>query len=65
MAPWSDQFLGAPKEGLTDLYASLGGKWAIIYHKFDADEASPKVDDLGSEINAVYTKALRKIILPV
>ncbi|MEI6894497.1 MAG: hypothetical protein V5789_07665, partial [Colwellia sp.] len=30
------------------------------YHKFDADEASATVDDLGSEINAVYSKALTK-----
>jgi len=62
---WSDQFLNTPKEGLADLYASLGGKiaggkWAIIYHKFDADEASATVDDLGSEINAVYSKSFTK-----
>ncbi|MFT5758822.1 MAG: hypothetical protein ACI9LM_003570 [Alteromonadaceae bacterium] len=62
---WSDQFLGTPKEGLSDLYASVGGKiaggkWAVIYHKFDADEASAAVDDLGSEIDAVYTKSFTK-----
>ena len=62
---WSDQFLGTPKEGLSDLYASVGGKaaggkWAIIYHKFDADEASANVDDLGSEIDLVYTKSFTK-----
>lgn len=62
---WSDQFLGTPNEGLGDLYASVGGKlaggkWSIIYHKFDADESSATVDDLGSEINAVYTKAFTK-----
>ena len=62
---WSDQFLSTPKEGLADLYASVGGKvaggkWALIYHKFDADEASATVDDLGSEINAVYAKNLSK-----
>lgn len=62
---WSDQFLGTPKEGLADLYASVGGKvaggkWAIIYHKFDADDASATVDDLGSEINAVYSKSFTK-----
>ena len=62
---WSDQFLNTPKEGLTDLYASVGGKvaggkWAVIYHKFDADEASATVDDLGSEINAVYSKSFTK-----
>jgi hypothetical protein len=62
---WSDQFLSTPKVGLADLYASVGGKvaggkWALIYHKFDTDEASPTIEDLGSEINAVYTKTLTK-----
>lgn len=62
---WSDQFLGTPKEGLSDLYASIGGKaaggkWDIIYHKFDADKASATVDDLGSEIDAVYTRSFTK-----
>lgn len=62
---WSDQFLSTPKEGLTDMYASIGGKavggkWAVIYHKFDADDASATVDDLGSELNAVYTKSFSK-----
>ncbi|MFQ3264833.1 MAG: hypothetical protein ACI9U5_000700 [Colwellia sp.] len=62
---WSDQFLNTPKEGLTDLYASVGGKvaggkWAVIYHKFDADDASATVDDLGSEINAVYSNSFTK-----
>jgi hypothetical protein len=62
---WSDQFLSTPKEGLSDIYASIGGKlvggkWALIYHKFDADQASATVDDLGAEINAVYTKKFNK-----
>ncbi|MDG1751955.1 MAG: alginate export family protein [Thalassotalea sp.] len=62
---WSDQFLATPKEGLTDLYASVGGKaaggkWAVIYHTFNADESSATVDDLGTELNAVYTKSFSK-----
>ena len=62
---WSDQFLNTPKEGLSDLYASVGGKlaggkWAVIFHKFDADQASATVDDLGSEINAVYSRPINK-----
>ena len=62
---WSDQFLVTPKEGLADLYASIGGKvaggkWAVAYHKFDADEASVTTDDLGSEIDAVYSKRFTK-----
>lgn len=62
---WSDQFLNTPKEGLQDLYVSVsgksaGGKWAVIYHDFEADEASSTVDDLGSELNALYTKSFTK-----
>ncbi len=62
---WTDQFLITPEEGLRDLYASIGGKlaggkWAVIYHKFTADKASATVDDLGDEINAVYTKSFTK-----
>jgi hypothetical protein len=62
---WSDQFLGTPKEGLVDLYASISGKafgggWTIAVHDFSADEATENVDDLGTEINAVYTKKFAK-----
>jgi hypothetical protein len=62
---WSDQFLNTPKEGLQDIYASVsgtlaGGKWALIFHKFDADQASATVDDLGSEIDAVYKYSFTK-----
>ena len=62
---WSDQFLGTPKEGLVDLYASISGKafgggWTIAVHDFSADEATENVDDLGTEINAVYAKKFAK-----
>jgi hypothetical protein len=63
---WSDQFLSTPKEGLQDLYASIGGKagasgkWAVVLHKFDADQASATVDDLGTEIDAVYKHSFTK-----
>jgi hypothetical protein len=62
---WSDQFLNTPKEGLQDLYVSVGGKlsggkWALVFHKFDADQASATVDDLGSEIDAVYNYSFTK-----
>lgn len=62
---WTDQFLSTPKEGLVDLYASISGKafggaWAVVLHDFSADEASTTVDDLGTEINAVYTKKFSK-----
>ena len=62
---WSDQFLNTPKEGLVDLYASVSGKafgggWTVVYHDFSADESTATVDDLGSEINAVYAKKFAK-----
>jgi hypothetical protein len=62
---WADQFLGTPSQGLQDIYVSVGGKlaggsWKIIAHDFSADESSSTVDDLGSEIDAVYAKAINK-----
>ncbi|MBA6416737.1 alginate export family protein [Colwellia sp. 6M3] len=58
---WADMFLGTPKEGLVDLYVSVSGKafgggWTVTVHDYSADESTDTVDDLGSEINAVYTK---------
>ena len=46
---------------MVDLYASISGKafgggWTVTFHDYSADESSDTVDDLGSEINAVYTK---------
>ncbi|MDO6721147.1 alginate export family protein [Psychrosphaera sp. 1_MG-2023] len=57
---WSDQFLGTPSVGLNDIYATVSGsassgKWAITLHSYSAAEASDSIDDLGSEINAIYT----------
>lgn len=62
---WADQFLATPNEGLVDLYAAisgniLGGKWTFAYHDYSADEATQSVDDLGNEINAVYSKKFAK-----
>lgn len=62
---WADQFLGTPDQGLQDIYVSVGGKlaggsWKVISHNFSADKASSTVDDLGSEIDSVYTKSINK-----
>ncbi len=62
---WADQFLTTPNQGLVDLYASVsgkafGGKWTFTYHDYSSDEATENVDDLGSEINAVYSKKFAK-----
>lgn len=56
---WSDQFLGTPKEGLTDLYvlvsAKVGpGSLTAVWHDFEADDSSDTVDDLGSELDVSY-----------
>jgi hypothetical protein len=57
---WSDQFLGTPGVGLNDLYATVagkagGGKWSATFHSYAADEASATIDDLGTELNVIYT----------
>lgn len=62
---WSDQFLGTPAQGLQDIYVSVGGKlaggsWTIVAHDFSADDSTNAIDDLGSEIDAVYAKAINK-----
>ena len=58
---WADQFLSTPDEGLIDLSLSVSGKlaggaWTAVFHEFEADDASPEVDDLGDEIDLSYTR---------
>lgn len=58
---WTDQFLSTPQQGLEDLYLTVsgklaGGKWAATYHDFSADVAASDGDDLGDEINLIYSK---------
>lgn len=58
---WSDQFLGTPNQGLDDLYLSLsgkalGGKWAAVLHDYSSDSELDGADDLGDEINLLYTR---------
>jgi len=62
---WADQFLATPAQGLVDTYASLSGKafkgkWAIVYHDYEADDSTATVDDLGDEINLLYAKKFSK-----
>lgn len=59
---WADTFLNTPAEGLVDTYIALSGKVAdggltLMYHSFEADEASATVDDLGSEIDLSYGRS--------
>lgn len=63
---WTYQFLGAPDNGLQDIYLSLstkvvGGKLLFAYHDFSADESDP-ADALGSEIDILYAKKFGKVI---
>ena len=56
---WADVFLGTPGTGLVDTYISFSakvgpGKLTAVYHDFTADEDSPTLDDLGSEIDIAY-----------
>ncbi|WP_062267838.1 alginate export family protein [Endozoicomonas arenosclerae] len=62
---WADQFVMTPAQGLRDLYASVGGQlfgghWSVIYHDFRADEDTPTIDDLGKEIDLVYSRKFGK-----
>lgn len=62
---WSDQFLATPVQGLVDTSLTLAGKglgggWTIVYHDFEADEASESIDDLGSELNLSYVNMFAK-----
>ena len=56
---WADIFLGTPGTGLVDTYVSFStkvgpGKFTAVYHDFTADEDTPTVDDLGSELDLAY-----------
>ncbi|WP_374973740.1 alginate export family protein [Spongiibacter marinus] len=62
---WADIFLKTPAGGLVDRYASLGGslaggKWALIYHDYRADDDAAGADAYGSEVNAVYSRKFAK-----
>jgi len=53
---WADVFLNTPAQGLVDTYISAGTKvgdvgLTLALHTFDADDDSPAVDDMGSEID--------------
>ncbi len=58
---WADQFLGTPAQGLEDVYLTVsgkavGGKWVATYHDYSSDVALAGQDDLGDEINLLYTR---------
>jgi len=62
---FADIFLTTPAEGLVDAYASAetkigGGKIVLVYHDYSADEDTPAVDDMGSEIDFIYAKKFSK-----
>jgi len=58
---WADSFLGTPAQGLEDVYLTLsgkagGGKWVATYHDYSSDVALNGSDDLGDEVNLLYTR---------
>jgi hypothetical protein len=59
---WTDQFLGTPAKGLSDIYVKAvtkvaGVKLLGMYHDFSTDKDG---DDLGSEINLLAAKKFDK-----
>jgi hypothetical protein len=58
---WADMFLTTPTAGLVDTSVSLGygaaglGKAMAVYHTFETDVGG---DDLGSELDMMYTNAI-------
>ena len=62
---WADIFLGTPAEGLVDMSltastAVAGGTVTLMYHDFEADDASATVDDLGDELDFSYAMKFGK-----
>ncbi|WP_217652838.1 alginate export family protein [Modicisalibacter ilicicola] len=62
---WADQFLNTPAQGLVDMSFSVGtqlagGNLNLIYHDYEAAEDTPAVDDLGDEIDVVYSRKFGK-----
>ncbi len=62
---WADQFLGTPAQGLVDMSLTFagklaGGKFKIVYHDFEADDDTSTVDDMGDELDLVYTRKFGK-----
>lgn len=62
---FADIFLTTPVEGLVDTYVSAttkvaGGKLVLVYHDYSADEDTPSVDDMGSEVDFTYAKKFSK-----
>ncbi len=60
---WADLFLATPATGLVDTYIKVSGtvsgvKLLGVFHDYTADESTPVLDDLGSEINLIATKKL-------
>ncbi|QIZ76097.1 alginate export family protein [Ferrimonas lipolytica] len=56
---WADQFLSTPDQGIEDYYIGasgqvLKGTWNVVYHRFDADKSTRRIDDLGDEWDFSY-----------
>ena len=64
---WADLFLGTPIGGLAETTVSLGyakkglGKIVGIYHNYTTDVAMGGKEDLGSEIDLIYTNEIKAV----
>lgn len=60
---WADLFLNTPATGLEDRYLNLSGKLlggtlTAVLHEFDADDANPGMNDLGSEVDIQFVRPI-------
>jgi hypothetical protein len=63
---WADQFVTTPDQGIADTYLSLaatvpsiGGNATAVFHDYSADDSTPTIDDLGSEVDLQWTRPFR------
>jgi hypothetical protein len=64
---WADKFLKTPSGGLIDANVRLGykakgfGKLLAVYHDFTTDQDMGGEDDLGSELDFLYTNKIPNV----
>jgi hypothetical protein len=60
---WADIFLQTPSQGIEDIYLNLsaniaGATLTVVYHDYSANKSVSNTDNLGSEINLLFTKPI-------
>lgn len=61
---WGDVWLTTPAEGIDDYYLNLstplaGGTFTFVWHDYEANEATPAVQDLGDEFNLQWLRPFK------